>query len=83
MEDSEQKSPEQLWKELLDIINRQLEINNQLKDIAESFVDTSAKGKGTVLTEEMAGKVQDLFVELEALVAEERPICHNLLGIED
>ena len=83
MEDSEQKSPEQLWKELLDIINRQLEINNQLKDIAESFTETSAKSKGTVLTEETAGKVQDLFVELEALMAEERSICHNLLGIED
>jgi len=83
MEGDEQKNTEQLWKELLDMLNKQLEINTQLKDIVEGFAETSSKSKGTVLTEEMADKVQGLFIELEALMGKERAIYHDLLGTED
>ena len=80
MEDNERKSAEQLWKEFLDIINKQLEINTQLKDIAERFAGTSSEKREEVLTEEIANKVRDLFIELEALQGEERAVYHSLFG---
>ena len=83
MEDNEQKSTEQLWEEFLEIIDKQLDRNTQLKAIVERFAGTSAKTKGTVLTDEMTSKVKDLFIEIEALLGEERAIYHSLFGIEE
>jgi len=83
MEESEQKSTEQLWKEFLDSTDKQLEINAQLKDIAERFAGTSSKRKGPVLTEEVADQVRDLFVKLEASLGEQRAVYHSLFGIEE
>ena len=83
MEDDEQKSPEQLWQEFLDITNKQLAINTELKDIAERFTGTSPERREEVLTEETASKVRDLFIELEALQGEERAVYHSLFGSED
>ena len=83
MEDNEQKSSEQLWKELLDITNKQLEANTQLKQILEPFIGASSRRKGAILNEELINRVQDLFVELEALQAEERAVYHNLFGTKE
>ena len=83
MEDSEQKSTEQLWGEFLEIINKQLERNTQLKEIIERFAGTSPERKEMVLTEEVASEVRDLFIEIEALLGEERAIYHSLFGIEE
>ena len=83
MEDNEQKSSEQLWKELLDITNKQLEANTQLKQILEPFIAASSRRKGAILNEELGSRVQDLFVELEALQAEARAVYHSLLGTKE
>ena len=83
MEDNEQKSSEQLWKELFDITNKQLETHTQLKQILEPFVGASSRRKGTILNEELANRVQDLFVELEALQAKARAVYHNLFGTKE
>ena len=83
MEDNEQKSSEQLWKELFDITNKQLETNTQLKQILEPFIAASSRRKGAILNEELVNRVQDLFVELEALQAEERAVYHNLFGTKE
>jgi len=83
MEDNEQKSNEQLWKELFDITNKQLETHTQLKQNLESFTGVSSKRKGAILNEELVNRVQDLFVELEALQAEARAAYHNLFGTKE
>lgn len=79
---NELKSREQLWEELFSLIEKQLEINSKLKEIVEPLARASSK-KGVTLTEEQANKAKELFVELEALQAQERPIYHSLLGTED
>ncbi|MBL7125778.1 MAG: hypothetical protein ISS58_01030 [Dehalococcoidales bacterium] len=82
MEESEQKSAEQLWKELLDIVERQLEVNTQLKDVIGSVTGASSSKKEAILTDEVANRVQDLFIEFEALLAEERAVFHSLFKTE-
>ena len=83
MEDNEEKSSEQLWKELLDITEKQLEINTQLREIMEPIVVASTKRKGVTSTEEIVSKARDLFVELEALHAVGRALFHKLFGNEE
>ena len=83
MEDNEQKSTEQLWIEFLEIIDKQLERNTRLREIVEPFAETWSRRKGTALTEEITSEVKDLFIEIEALLGEERAIYHSLFGIEE
>ena len=78
MEDNEEKSREQLWQDLLDITEKQIEINTQLREIMESIAGVSTKEKGVTSTEETLNKARDLFVELEALHAEGRTLFHKL-----
>jgi len=82
MEDNEEKSKEQLWKDLLDITDKQIKIDTQLREIMESIAGASTKDKGITSTEETLNKVQDLFVELEALHAEGRALFHKLFETE-
>ena len=79
MEASEEKSTEQLWKQLLDIIDKQLELSTHLKEI----IGTMTKEKGAALNEENVNKAQDLLVERESLQAEERAVFHSLFGVDD
>ena len=83
MEDNEQKSSEQLWQELFDITNKQLETHSQLKQILEPLTGASSRKKGVILNEEMYSRVQDIFIELEALQAEARAVYHNLFGTKE
>jgi len=83
MENAEQKSSEQLWKELLENINKQMDINMRLKEILEPVVTASAKSEGLSLTEETVSEIKDLFVEAESLQAEEKAVFHQLFGVED
>jgi len=73
---------EQRWKELFGIIEEQLEIINKLKEIVEPLA-SSGSNKGVASTEERVSEAKDLFIELEALQAQERPIYHSLLETED
>ena len=83
MEDKEQKNVDDLWKEFLDIINKQLEVNTELKDIVENITKASSQKKASNLTEEGVNKIRDLFLEMESSLGEERAIYHSLFGIEE
>ena len=83
MEENEQKSSEQCWKELLDIINRQMEINTQLKSFIEAMIGTSTEGMGVTVNKEKVEELQNLFIELESLQAQERALYHSLFGDEE
>ena len=83
MENTEQKSEDQLWKELLESVNKQLDVNMKLKETLEPIVvAASSKMKGTSLTEEIAKQITDLVVEAKSLHAEEKAIFHQLFGVE-
>jgi hypothetical protein len=82
MENAEQKSSEELWKELLESINKQLDINMKLKEVLEPVVASSARTTGLGLTEEMANEIKDLVIEAESLQAEEKAVFHQLFGVD-
>ena len=83
MEDKERKNVDELWKEFLDIINKQLEVNTELKDIVENITKTSSQKTALGLTEERVDKMRDLFLEMESSMGEERAIYHSLFGIDE
>jgi uncharacterized protein YpuA (DUF1002 family) len=80
---TEPKSSEQLFNELFESINKQLDVNIKLKEILESVVKASSKKKGLSLTDETADEIKDLVIEAESLQAEERAIFHQLFGTDD
>jgi hypothetical protein len=82
MENAEQKSSEQLWKELLESINKQLDINMKLKEILEPVVASSVRTAGLGLTGEMVNEIKDLVIEAESLQAEEKAVFHQLFGVD-
>ena len=82
MENAEQKSSEQLWKELLESINKQLDINTKLKEVLEPVVASSSRSGGLSLTEEMANEIKDLVIEAESLQAEEKAAFHLIFGVD-
>ena len=83
MEDKERKNIDGLWKEFLNIINKQLEVNTELKDIVENIAKASSQKKASDLTEERVNKIRDLFIENESSLGEERAIYHSLFGIDE
>jgi len=83
MENNEQKNAAELWQEFLNIISRQLEISTELKNIVENFAGVSPQKTASDLSEEQANKVRDLFVEMEALMGEERAVYHSLFGVDE
>lgn len=82
MENAEQKSEEQLWQELLESINKQLDINTKLKEILEPVVASSSRSGGLSLTEEITNGIKDLIIESESLQAEEKAVFHQLFGVD-
>ena len=82
MESADQKSSEQLWKELLENVNKQLDINTKLKEILTPVVASSSKRKGSSLTEEIANEIKDLVIEAESLQAERKAVFHQLFGVD-
>ena len=83
MEHSENKDSAELWKELLESINRQREVNTKLIKILEQVIPSSRKGEGPSLTEELETEIKDLVVEAESLQAEERAAFHQLFGADE
>ena len=77
------KSNTQLMGEMLAGVVKQQEINNRLKAILESLIKGSVAGGGTKVSGEKANIIKDLFIEAEALQAEERAAFHQLFGFAD
>ena len=82
MESAEQKSSEELLKELLESIDKLLDINTKLKEILEPVVVSSSRSGGLSLTEEIANEIKDLVIEAESLQAEEKAVFHQLFGVD-
>jgi hypothetical protein len=82
-EENGRGSTEQLLEEMLEYLNKQLDVDTKLKDILESVVSSSSVSKGIDLTEESASNFRDLYIEAEALQAEGRAIFHELFGVEE
>ena len=77
------KSNTQLLGEMLAGVAKQQEINKRLRAILESLIKVSAAGKVPELTGEKANIIKELFIEAEALQAEERAAFHQLFGFAD
>ena len=82
MENAEQKSSEDLWKKLLEIINKQLDTNMKLKEIIETSVASSSGSSGLNPTEEIVNEIKDLVIGAESLQAEERAVFYQLFGVD-
>lgn len=80
--DMEQKRAEQLGQGLLGLIGKQLEIKKQLKEMLEPLLGARSKHKAPILDEETIKTITDLFIEDEALQAEERAVFHQLFPID-
>jgi hypothetical protein len=82
MEIAKQESSKELWEELLDIINKQLDTNIKLKEILEKAVASSSGNRGLNPTEEIANEIKDLLVETESLQGKVRAVFHQLFGAD-
>jgi len=82
MGNTEQKSEGQLWQELAENINKQLDVNMKLKEILAPVVAASSKSKGPGLTGEIVNEIKDLVIEAESLQAEEKAVFHQLFGVD-
>ena len=83
MDNEEQIERAELWKEFLNVINKQLEVNTELKDIVENIAKASSSKTASNLTDEVVNKIRDLFIEMESSQGEERAIYHSLFGIDE
>jgi len=82
--DSKQRSDEELWGDFLEVIKKQIEIIIRLRAVVEQITGGTASGStGATLTGELAEEIQNLFIENEALLGEERALYHSLLGFEE
>lgn len=77
------KGTEQLLKEMLEYLEKQLDMDMKLKNTLESLVSSSSRRKGTDLTEESLNIFRDDYIEAESLQAEGRAIFHELFGVEE
>ncbi len=78
----EEKSGDLLLSELLENINRQLDLDTRMKELIASFIKGSSGRKRVGLVEEKADIIRNLYIEAESLQAEGRAIFHQLFGIE-
>ena len=82
MENAEEKSDEQLCKELLESINRQVDINTRLKEILEPVAASSTGSESLGLSEEITNEIKDLVIEAESLQAKEKAGFYQLLRVD-
>ena len=82
MEDAEEKSNEELLKELLESINKELDISTRLKEILEPIVASSSRSGGPGLTGKIASEIKELVIEAESLQAEGKAAFHQLFGVD-
>lgn len=80
--EKEPRSHKQLVQSLLELVNRQIEIHTRLKALVEHLAKPAYKSEEPVFAEEVVAETRDLFIEAEALQAEERAIVHHLFGAE-
>jgi hypothetical protein len=72
----------QLFNELLANINRQLEMDIELKELMELLFKKSTKSTKVRQVQEKVEAVKELFIEAESVQAEGRAIFHQLFGTD-
>ena len=83
MEVKEQGDYTELWKRLLTVIDKKIDMNTREKQIAQDIINRYYKRLEVILEEKTINEIVDLFVDLEALTAEQRAIYDALFGLED
>ena len=71
-----------LFNELLDNINRQLEVDTKLKENMELLFSQSSISSKNHQIREKVETLKSLYIEAEELQAEGRSIFHRLFGTE-
>lgn len=69
-----------LFNELLENIDRQLDIDRKLKEHMEYLFNNAAKSAAGERTPARVADIRDLYIEAESLQAEGRAIFHRLFG---
>ena len=81
-DENPQRDRAQLFNELLENINRQLEMDVELKEIMELLFKENIKSSKTRRVKEKVEAVKELFIEAECVQAEGRAIFHRLFGTD-
>jgi transcriptional regulator CtsR len=77
---TEKQDRAQLFNELLENINRQLEMDIELKEIMELLFKDNIKSTKSRRIQDKVDAVKKLFIEAESVQAEGRAIFHKLFG---
>lgn len=77
------KSVSELWNEFSENIDKQSELNAELKEIVETLSGTSREDAAQVTTDERTDRIEELFIEMESLIGRERAAFHNIFGIDE
>lgn len=73
---------ERLFKELLENITRQLEMDVELKEIMELLFKEVSKSTKKRQLRDKIDTIKNLFIEAESVQAEGRAIFHRLFGTD-
>ena len=71
-----------LFNELLENIEKQLSIDQKLKEDMEYLFNVSTNSKISKTMLERIGTIRELYIEAESLQGEGRAIFHSLFGTE-
>jgi hypothetical protein len=83
MASEEQADYTELWKRLISVIDKQLQMNTRQKQLAQDVIDRYNRKQNIVLDKNNINEMVERFVEVEALLAEQRAIYDALFGLED
>ena len=72
----------ELFDELLENIDKQIETDGKLKEMMEALKVLVSKGSKSQLVSDKVIDIRNLYVEAEILQAEGRAIFHQLFGTE-
>ena len=72
----------ELFDELLENIDKQIETDGKLKEMMEALKVLVSKGSKSQLVSDKVINIRNLYIEAEILQAEGRAIFHQLFGTE-
>ena len=82
MDSQTERKRDELFNQLLENIDKQIEMDTKLKDKLESLFAHISKSTKSTLVEEHVLEIRNMYVEAEILQAEGRAIFHRLFGTE-
>ena len=82
MDSQTERKRDELFNQLLVNIDKQIEMDSQIKIIMESLFDDISKSTKSHLVEGKVLEIRNMYVDAEILQAEGRAIFHRLFGTE-